>query len=487
MPTIRGIKGGWIVGFQNDSHVILNGGIVVYQDDEIIHVGPSWEGHLDSVIDADGMLVCPGFISVHCHAISHPGDRVVVDGGRRDFLRSGFLNYVPTKTDGGPGFSSPDNWEASHRYGIATLLKNGVTTFVQLDGGPLDDGQTMLRVIGESGIRAYYSPVFSGGDYCFDAQGALICQQDEEVGLDGLRRAILFIERHDGAWGGRLRGMLVLDELFNATPRMLSECKNAAKELGVKVTLHASEQLYEFHEILRRTGRTPVGWMEQEGFLGEDVILGHCIYVSGHPMTGYPFAGDLEALQRSGAFVAHCPVALSRRGVALHSFQRYLEHGVRLAIGTDSYPHDIIAEMRAASIVGKLVDASNESASARDVFNAATLGGAAALGRSDLGRIRKGAKADFCLVRLSSLRIGPVHDPIRALIHAGGGEAVDTVIVGGEVLVERGVLKPWDERSLLAAAQAGADQVWNAFARYHWNGASIDDQFAPSFAAWAGA
>lgn len=484
MGITRAIKGGTIVAFQGGAHRILKDGIVVYRNGEIVHVGASWDGKPNEVIDATGMLVCPGFISVHCHAISHPGDRVVVDGGRRDFLRSGFINYVATRLAGGPGFSSVEDWDASHRFGFATLLKNGVTTVVQLDGGPLDEGATVTRIAGESGMRVYYSPVYNGGDYFFDAAGTLVCQRDEAAGLAGLRRAAAYIERRDGAFAGRLRGIFVLDELFNATPRLLSETKAAAKSLGVKATLHASEQLFEFHEILRRTGRTPVGWMEQVGFLDENVILGHCVYVSGHPLTGYPFAGDLEALRQSGAFVAHAPVALSRRGVALQSFQRFLDAGIGLAIGTDSYPHDIIAEMRAASIVGKLVDANNESASARDVFNAATLGGAAALGRSDLGRIAIGAKADFTIVDMNELTVGPMLDPIKALIHAGGGHLVDTVIVGGEVLVKARRLKVWDEHQILAEVRAGSDRVWSSFGDYHWSGRPIDEVFPQSFVPW---
>lgn len=484
MTARRAIKGGTIVAFQDGVHRILKDGVVVYQGDEIIHVGPDWDGPLDEVIDAAGKLVSPGFISVHCHAISHPGDRVVVDGGRRDLLRTGFINYVATKLGGGPGFSSREDWETSHRFGFATLLKNGVTTVVQLDGGPLDEGRTVTRVIGESGMRAYYGPVFNGGDYYFDGEGTLVCRRDEDAALKGLKDAITYIERHHEDFGGRLRGILVLDELFNATPRILKETKSAAKALRVKTTLHVSEQLFEFHEILRRTGKTPVGWMEEEGFLDEDVILGHCVYVSGHPLTGYPFAGDLELLQRSGAFVAHSPVALSRRGVALHSFQRYLDAGIRLAIGTDSYPNDVIAEMRAASIIGKLVEANNESASARDVFNAATLGGAAALGRDDLGRIAKGAKADFTLIDMTALTVGPVRDPIKALIHAGGGHLVDTVIVGGDVLVRNKRLTMWDEREVLARAQAGSDRIWGSFGDYHWSGRPIDEIFPQSFGPW---
>ncbi len=478
------IIGGCIVAYQEGRHRILENGVAAYRGSDIIHVGSEWQGEADATIDASGKLVCPGFISTHCHAVSHAGDRLVIDGGRRDFLRTGFLNYAPRRSEGGPGFSAADDPAASHRFGFATLLKGGVTTFVQLDGGPLDEGATILRVAGESGMRLYYSPVYSGGSYSFDANGTLVNSKDEALGIEGLKSAAKFIERNDGGFGGRLRGILVLDELFNASPRLLAETKSVARTLGTRITLHASEQLFEFHDILRRTGKTPVGWMGAEGFLGEDVILGHCVYVSGHSFTGYPFAGDLEILAGSGSCVAHAPVALSRRGVALESFQRYLDHGIKLSIGTDSYPLDIIGEMRAASIICKIADANNEAAQARDVFNAATLGGADALGRSDLGRICKGAKADFTIIDMDSLDIGPVKDPIRALIHSGSRDLVDTVIVDGTTLVEGGKLRMWNEKDVLSAARAGTERVWQKFEKYHWSGKPVEKVFPESFDSW---
>jgi 5-methylthioadenosine/S-adenosylhomocysteine deaminase len=484
MDRVSVIKAGWIVAFQDGEHRILRDGVVAYSGDTIVHVGRSWDGPADEIIDAGGMLLSPGFISVHAHAMSHLGDRLVVDSGRRDLLRTGFLNYAAPRLAGGPGFSAKDDWEASHRYGFATLLRSGVTTAVQFDGGPLDGGATVTRVAGESGIRLYYAPVFNGAEYFTDTDGRIVCRSDEEKGLADLRRAAAYIERHDGAFGDRLRGILVLDELFNATPALLRRTKEAAKALGVGITLHASEQLFEFHEILRRTGKTPVGWMAAEGFLGPEVIVVHCVYISGHSLAGYPFAGDLEALAASSATVAHAPVALSRRGVALESFQRYRDHGVRLAIGTDSYPQDIIAEMRAASIIGKVVERNNEAVRARDVFDAATLGGAAALGRDDLGRIAKGAKADLVLVDFASLTVGPVRDPIRALVHCGSGELVDTVIVAGKPVVRGKTLLAWNEAELLARVRESAARVWDRFPEYHWQGASVEDVFGASLSPW---
>ena len=101
------IRGGTIVAWQDGGHRILEDGVVVYRGDSIVHIGRAWSGVADEVVEASGKLVCPGFISTHAHVSDHVGDRLVVDTGRRDFLRSGFLNYAPRRRPDGPGFSSP--------------------------------------------------------------------------------------------------------------------------------------------------------------------------------------------------------------------------------------------------------------------------------------------------------------------------------------------------------------------------------------------
>lgn len=478
------VEGGTIVAWQDGGHRILEDGVVVYQGDRILHVGRSWSGKADRVIDARRKLVCPGFISVHAHVSDHVGDRLVVDSGRRDFLRSGFLNYAPRHLGTGPGFSSARDPEAGIRYGVASLIRNGVTTVVHFDGGPSGHGETIRRIAGEAGIRLYYGPYCNGGDYHFDAQGRLLTIEDEAGGLAALDDAAEAIADFDGSHEGRVRGIVIFDELYQATPRLLRKVKEVAARLGVGISLHASEQLYEFHDILRRTGLTPVGWMAEEGFLGPEVILGHCIYVSGHRYTGYSHPGDLEVIAASGASVAHAPIALSRRAIPLESFQRYQDHGITLGIGTDSYPQDIIAEMRAASLVCKAIERNKKSASASAVFNAATIGGARALRRDDLGKIAPDARADLVLVDLAHLRFGPVHDPIRALVDCGTGDCVDTVVVAGRTLLEGGRLLDFNEAELLRDMRAGVEKVWDRCSAWHWDGKSVDEVFKPSLKNW---
>jgi len=477
------IEGGLIVAHDGAGHRLLENGVLVYSGDRIVHVGRRWPRPAARRIDARGKLVIPGLISCHAHLASHAGDRLIVDAGRRDLLRSGFLNYEPPRF-GGDAFLAAEDPRAAVRYALACLLRHGVTTVVEMGGEAGDAGESVVALAGECGIRLYYGPLCTAGGYAYDEAGRLHRRWDEAGGLRALERAAAFIRRYDGACDGRVRGMLVVSELFNATPTLLRATRRAADALGVGVTLHAAEQLYEFHHVLRTTGMTPVAYLEAHGLLDARLILGHCVYVGGHRLTGYPYRDDLELLARSGATVAHSPLALARRGVLLDSFERYRDHGVALALGTDSYPLDVLSEMRWASLLGKIADRNHEAASARAVFDAATLGGARALARDDLGRLAPGARADIVLVDFSALRIGPVRDPLRALVHCASGDQVDTVIVAGREVVSGGRLLAWDEDEVLAEVCRSTERVWAAFPGYHWAGLGVDEAFPPSCRRW---
>jgi cytosine/adenosine deaminase-related metal-dependent hydrolase len=481
------ITGGAVVAFDGHEHRLIDPGVVVFEGDRIVHVGRSYPGATTETINASGMLVIPGQISTHAHVSAQEGSRLLIDGGRRDFFRSGFLNYIPTRLSGGPPFLAPQDARASLRFGMASLVRHGITTVLPFAPGGADDGRMMIETAAEFGLRVYYSPLASGGRYHFDDTGSLHQVWDEPAALRALDAAADFVRRHDGANDGRFRGIMAIDEFYFSTPRMRRHARDLAEALTCGLTLHCSEQLSEFHETVRKTGHTPVGLLANEGFLGPRTILAHCLYVAGHSAVAYPYGDDLALLAQSGASVAHSPLAFSRRGGALESFQRYLDAGVNMALGTDTYPLDMFAEMRTASAVCKMVEKNHESAGAMDVFNAANLGGARALGRDDLGRLAPGAKADIVLVDFRSLAVGPVPDPIRALVHLATPDMVDTVIVDGRVLVRDKRLMVCDEAQVLDAARTSAQRIWSHFPEYDWAGRSITQAFPPAIKPWEGA
>jgi 5-methylthioadenosine/S-adenosylhomocysteine deaminase len=174
----------------------------------------------------------------------------------------------------------------------------------------------------------------------------------------------------------------------------------------------------------------------------------------------------------------------ARRSIALESFSRYLKAGVNLAIGTDTFPQDIVHDMKIASTVSKLVDRDCCTASARDVFNAATLGGAKALGRGDLGRIAPGAKADLLFFKRHTLRMSPLRDPLKNIVFNSGSEDIDRVMIDGRFVVEGGRVTGVDESELAASFQVAMERLWAEAVKHDRAGRSVDELSPLSLPAW---
>jgi cytosine/adenosine deaminase-related metal-dependent hydrolase len=264
-------------------------------------------------------------------------------------------------------------------------------------------------------------------------------------------------------------------------PSLLRESVAAAKELNVPIHIHAGGNFREFLQILNTHRKAVVEYLAETGILGPRTTIGHMAITGGHSRVDYPRGDELKLLADSGATVGHCPHKCAKMAFAMESFDQYRDAGVNIGLGTDTYPLDIIAEMRYASLISRLVDRNAAGARPADVFNAATIGGAKALGRDDLGRLAAGAKADLVIINLRTTRYGPIRDPINALVEYGSGADVETVIVDGEVVVENGRSTRINDDELFAQAESGARRAWDNWAARDWNGRSVEQIIPPAF------
>lgn len=464
------LEGGDIVAYADGGHRLLRDGALLFEDDRVVFVGRRFRGAVDRRIDVAGTLVIPGLINLHCHADTEAGGRLIADVGRRDYFQAGFLNYFAAPK-GTQALGAREDRTRGARFALVEMLKSGCTTVVPIGGADED----MVETIGALGMRAYLSPAYKSGSYVLDATGALTYEWDEEAGRQGLERAKEFIRKHGSAHGDRIRGMLFPYQVDTCSPELLRATRRAANELGVGIEIHAGQNLLEFHEILRRHRRTPVEFLDDVGLLGPDAIIGHCMISTAHHLAALPAGHDLEILARTGTTVAHCPLVFARRGNALESFHRFRAAGVNVGLGTDTYPRDLVSEMRWASLLCKVVEHDFTLATAGDALTAATLGGARALRRDDLGRLAPGAKADIVVVDLGKLRIGPYRDPIKALVNCAVMDDVARVFVDGRSVVERGRVVGVDEEKLLADAQAEAERLWKTVPEWHWEKLTADE------------
>ena len=466
------VRGGWVVGFAGGGHTLVPDGVVVIEDDRIVHVGRRFEGRADAEIDARGRLVCPGFIDTHVHSGHRASHRLITDTGRPEFYGQPFLEIsVPregTRVGGDPRYARPTDAdaEAGNRllatFTVAEMLRNGITTFMEF-GSQLRVQEALLGEVERLGLRAYLGAGYDAGRWVGDEKGRLKRVIDEAAGRTELDGALAFIRRVDGTVNGRVRGLLAPREVETCTLALLAATRKAADELRLPIVTHAAYSVIEFYEILREHRMTPVELMESVGLLGPDLTIGHGNLIADNALLNYSGGRELELMGRHRVTVSHCPVNIARRARYLDSWPKYRAAGVNLALGSDTYPRDLIMQMRIASYFGKVMSHNLFAASAAEVFEAATLGGARALGRDDLGRLAPGAKADIVVIDLvtrDALRFGPVRDPIKALVECGIGDDVVTVMVDGAVRMRDRAIPGVDLAALRRQAQEAGEAVW---------------------------
>ncbi|HEY3099711.1 MAG TPA: chlorohydrolase family protein [Methylomirabilota bacterium] len=473
------IEGGWVVAYDGQSHEIHERGSVVIEDDKIVHAGGPYRGAVDTTISARGKLVSPGFINTHVHTAGGGGDYLLLDMAKNDYRTANYMSFAaPLKGKMTP--PPADAVAALRAFVFLHALRNGTTTVIDV-GGLRGDWEGYARLVDDLGVRVYASPPFRDRDTYMDANGRLTYEEDTAVGQARLREAIDFVRKYEGSAQGRLRGMLNAAQVETCSESLLRAGKDAARDLKVPIHTHAGGNLIEFQRIMEEYRKTPVQFLADIGFLDERTLLGHVVFTTAHTWPRYPFGDDLRVLAQTGATVGHCPYKYAKMAITLQSFQRYLEAGVNLAIGTDTYPMDIVAELRWASILAKVTDGNYQAGLPRDVFNAATLGGCKFLGRTDLGRLAPGAKADILLINLDQLGAPVYVDPIKALIDGASGRDVDTVIVDGKVLVQGGRLARVDEAEIYAKARQATEQYWTHVPGWRWDGATVDRIIPPAF------
>jgi cytosine/adenosine deaminase-related metal-dependent hydrolase len=215
--------------------------------------------------------------------------------------------------------------------------------------------------------------------------------------------------------------------------------------------------------------------MDQIGVLSDRTIIGHGIFLDHHPWLHWPTRRDIGLLAERGATVAHCPTVFMRRGIALNTFGGYLRAGINMGIGTDTYPHNLLDEMRNAATVARAVAGTVEDLTTADIFEAVTIGGAKALRRDDIGRLKPGAKADMVLVDLKHQAMRPMREPLRSLMYVAAERAVRDVYVDGQLVVQNGKCLTIDLDAELEALEAAQKRSMERVPSIDYAGRSADE------------
>jgi cytosine/adenosine deaminase-related metal-dependent hydrolase len=435
----------WVVAFDpaTGTHAYRRDCDVAFTGDRIVHVGSGFAGEAEEVVDGRGLMVMPGLVNIHSHPASEPMMKGWNDElGSAKLWGSSLYEFMPLLLPDAEGTRAC----ATVAYGEA--LMSGVTTLVDLSVA----WEGWIEALAGSGLRGVVAPMYRSARWHTRNGHVVVYDWDEAAGRHAMEGALALLDEAARHRSGRLSGMVAPAQIDTCTPELIRDSFAEAQARDLPFQIHAAQSVVEFHEITRRHGMTPIEWLDSLGVLSPRSIVGHGIFLDHHSSAlNWPKRDDLGSLAGSGTTVAHCPVVFQRRGIAMQSLGLYLRRGVPIGIGTDTFPHNMLEEIRAACIGSRMMSEDVFDLRLSQVIHAATIGGARALGRDDIGRIAPGAKADLVLVDVTHPAMRPVRDPLRSLVYQAAERAVRTVFVDGRRVVDGGRVLTLD---LDAAAEA---------------------------------
>ncbi|RME88999.1 MAG: 8-oxoguanine deaminase [Anaerolineae bacterium] len=448
MSTLLVKHAALLVTMDDHQREIPDGGLFV-RDGFIEQVGPSDElpGEADEVLDLSGHILLPGLINTH-HHFYQTLTRVVPaaqDANLFHWLKTLYPIWARL---------TPEDIFISTQTALAELALSGCTTasdhlYLFPNGSKLDDEIAAAR---EIGLRLQAS---RGSMSLGESQGGLppdsVVDAEDAILNDSLR---LIQAYHDPNPGAMTQIVLAPCSPFSVTGDLMRESAKLAREYGVRLHTHLAETEDEEQFCLERFGHRPVGYMQELGWVGDDVWFAHAIWVNEE---------EIGVFARHGCGVAHCPSSNMRLASGIAPIREYRAAGVNVGLGVDgSASNDgshMLAEARQAMLLARVRegitgfsrsdDPSRKLMTAREALTLATRGGAAVLGRTDIGSLEVGKCADFTAINLNRLDYaGALHDPVAALVFCQPVR-VDYTVVGGRFVVKEGHLVTVDEADLV--------------------------------------
>ncbi len=415
---------------------------------EITPAGARPSGPGEVAIDGAGMLALPGLVNIHSHPSTEPGYRGVrEDHGVPEQQMTGLMERLQAFRLG------DDGRQAAATLAYCEMLRAGTTTACDVTM-PFDG---WLETMARSGMRFYAAPTFASARWGMAAPQTVTWKWDEAGGLAQFEKAKKVMADAEAHNSRRLDAMVFPAQIDTVTPELFAAGRKHADESGRRFSTHIGQSVVEVREMIRRHNMTPVQWAASQGLLNGDTVLAHCILLDDHPQIGWHTRKDLDLIAEAGASVAHCPQPFARYGLAMDHIGRYRANGINIGLGTDCAPHNLIEEMRLAIVAGRLMSEDIRSLDTAGAFEAATFGGAAALGRDDIGALGPGMAADIVLVDLNHPLMQPARDPLRSFVFHAADRAVRTVLVDGEIVLQEGApvhLDPAAAMERVAEAQA---------------------------------
>jgi cytosine/adenosine deaminase-related metal-dependent hydrolase len=460
MSTLLVKNAALLVTMDNGRREIVNGGLFA-RNGFIEQVGPSdrLPQTADEVIDLRDHLVLPGLVNTHHHF--YQTLTRAVPAAQNANLFNWLKTLYPIWAN-----LTPEDIFISTQTAMAELALSGCTTssdhlYLFPNGSKLDDEIEAGR---EIGIRLHAA---RGSMSLGESKGGLppdsVVDSEDAILADSER---LIRRYHDDQPGAFIRIVLAPCSPFSVTGELMKQSAEMARRYGVHLHTHLAETQDEEAFCLQMFGHRPVAYMQAVDWIGPDVWFAHSVYVSKEEIGLYA---------RTGCGVAHCPTSNMRLASGIAPIRELMAAGVKVGLGVDgSASNDgshLLAEARQAMLLARL-RAGIEGASlsgddappimtARQALELATRGGAAVLGRDDIGSLEVGKCADFVAINLNRLDYaGALHDPLAAVVFCQP-RGVDWNVVHGRVIIKNGVLQTVDVPRLVERHNRAARRLVN--------------------------
>jgi 8-oxoguanine deaminase len=468
MPTLL-VRNAYLVTMDDHQREIPEGGLFI-RDGFIERVGNADEvpQTADEVLDLHGHVVLPGLVNTHHHFYQTltRGVPAAQDANLFNWLKTLYPIWARLK---------PDDIFTSTQTALAELALSGCTTasdhlYLFPNGSKLDDE---IAAAQEVGLRLQAS---RGSMSLGESQGGLppdsVVDDEDSILKDSQR---LIQKYHDAKPGAMVQIVLAPCSPFSVTGELMKQSAKLAREYGVRLHTHLAETEDEEQFCVQKFGHRPVAYMQELDWVANDVWFAHAVWVNNEEIKTF---ADLNC------GVAHCPTSNMRLASGIAPIKKYRGAGVNVGLGVDgSASNDgshLLAEVRQAMLLARVKEGitgfsrssptSNPSPktggarsplhtgegsgvrslmTAREALFLGTRGGAAVIGRSDIGSLEAGKCADFWAVNLNRLEYaGALHDPVAAVVFCQPAE-VDYTVVAGKFIVRQGRLVTIDECKLV--------------------------------------
>lgn len=404
-------------------------GDVLIENDRIAQIGSKLEAVADTVMDARGKVLLPGFVQTHIHLCQ------TLFRGRADDLE--LLDWLRKKIWPLEAAHDEDSIYYSALLGIGELIRSGTTTILDMETVRHTD--YAFQAMAKSGIRAISGKVMM--DHGDNVPSILY-----ENTADSLKESEALLNKWHGYDNGRLQYAFCPRFVVSCTEELLTGVRDLSKKYNVLVHTHASENRGEIELVETERKMRNVVYLDHIGLASPNLVLAHCVWLDEQ---------EKEIIRRRGVKVTHCPGSNLKLASGLAEIPDLLGRHIHVGIGADGAPCnnnlDMFQEMRLTAYIQK-VQHGPTVMNARSVLRLATIGGAEVLGLDhEIGSIETGKKADLQLLDLYDFHTFPSFDVdlFSRIVYSATRGDVDTVFIDGKIVMENKTVTTIDKDLVL--------------------------------------